>query len=223
MRAQVKTDPADPNLRAKFINSFASKKPHAPKPIKARVKVALPPKKRIVSLKEKERAKTILSTLSNAVSKDPNAPLNDRQRSFVNALVRDNQSKTAAAKIAGYTPNASCAAARDLLAQPKIQAAVAAERATYAIASGITKKMVVDGFIEAVDMARIKADPLVMIAGWREVGKLLGFYEPTKVAVSVSVGGQVLLSKMNTMSDAELLEQIEQTDLRNSDTIVSEQ
>jgi phage terminase small subunit len=106
---------------------------------------------------------------------------------------------------------------------PKIQAAVAAERASYAIASGVTKKMVVDGLMEAVDMAKIKADPLAMIAGWREVGKMLGFYEPTKVAMSVTVGGQVLLSKMNTMSDAELLAEIAEIDMTNPDSIVSEQ
>jgi hypothetical protein len=153
----------------------------------------------------------------------PAGILNSKQRSFVNALVHENQTKTRSAIMAGYSPHSAANAARDLLQLPKIQAAVAAERAAYAIASGVTKKQVVEGLMEAVDMAKIKADPLAMIAGWREVGKLLGFYEPTKVSMSVSVGGQVLLSKMNSMSDAELLEQMEQLDLSNPGSIVSEQ
>ena len=153
----------------------------------------------------------------------PKGILNSKQRSFVTALVHENQTKTRSAIIAGYSPNNACNSARDLLALPKIQAAVAAERASYAIASGVTKKAVVDGLMEAVDMAKIKADPLAMIAGWREVGKMLGFYEPTKVNMNVSVNGQVLLSKMNTMSDAELLEQIAETDLTDPASIVSEQ
>jgi phage terminase small subunit len=153
----------------------------------------------------------------------PAGTLTSKQRSFVTALVHENQTKTKSAIIAGYTPQSASGTARDLLALPKIQAAVAAERASYAIASGVTKKMVVDGLMEAVDMAKIKADPLAMIAGWREVGKMLGFYEPTKVSMSVTVGGQVLLSKMNTMSDAELLAEIAEIDLTNPDSIVSDQ
>lgn len=222
MRDQVKTDPKDPNLRAKFVESFSNRKPRKPQIQGPRPKVVRPPKPP-GSRSAVARAKTILPTLSGGTSKNPDAPLTHMQRSFVNALVRDNHTKTGAAKAAGYSPNAAATVARAMLAQPRIQIAVAAERASYAIASGITKKAVVDGFIEAVDMARIKADPLVMIAGWREVGKLLGFYEPTKVAMSVSVGGQVLLSKMNTMSDAELLEQIAETNLSDMSSIVSEQ
>ena len=54
-------------------------------------------------------------------------------------------------------------------------------------------------------MAKIKADPLTMIAGWREVGKMCGFYEPTKTKIEVSVQGQVLIQRLNAMSDEELL------------------
>lgn len=46
-------------------------------------------------------------------------------------------------------------------------------------------------------MAKIKADPLTMIAGWREVGKMCGFYEPTKAKIEVSVQGQVLIQRLN--------------------------
>lgn len=223
MRDQDRPALNDPKLREKFAASFTHKKPEKPRVRDRSSKAPPKPPKKPGTPEMAARAKIILPKLKGRPPQDPNTPLNIKQRSFVNAIVRDNHTKSAAAKIAGYSPNLANQTAYELLKTPKIQAAVAAERATYAIASGITKKMVVDGFIEAVDMARIKADPLVMIAGWREVGKLLGFYEPTKVAMSVSVGGQVLLSKMNTMSDAELLEQIEQTDLRNPDTIVSEQ
>jgi hypothetical protein len=44
-----------------------------------------------------------------------------------------------------------------------------------------------------------------MIAGWREVGKMCGFYEPKKVDIKVSMQGQVLLQRLNSMSDKELL------------------
>ena len=88
---------------------------------------------------------------------------------------------------------------------PKVIAAIAEERAEYARASGMTKQKVVEGFSEAIDLARIKADPIAMIAGWREIGKMCGFYEATKTEIKVSVQGQVLIQRLNSMSDEELL------------------
>ena len=49
-----------------------------------------------------------------------------------------------------------------------------------------------------------------MIAGWREVGKMCGFYEPTRTRVEVSVNGQVMVQRLNAMTDAELLELTQQ-------------
>jgi hypothetical protein len=49
-----------------------------------------------------------------------------------------------------------------------------------------------------------------MIAGWREVGKMCGFYEPKKVDIKVSMQGQVLLQRLNSMSDQELLAMAEE-------------
>lgn len=83
---------------------------------------------------------------------------------------------------------------------------IAAERAKYAIASNMTKKQVLDGFKEAIDMAKIKAEPLTMIAGWREIGKLCGFYEPTKIQATVTVQDATQLHKLKTMTDEELLQ-----------------
>ena len=45
-----------------------------------------------------------------------------------------------------------------------------------------------------------------MIAGWREVGKMCGFYEPTKAKIEVSVQGQVLLQRLNGMSGRRIVE-----------------
>jgi hypothetical protein len=82
---------------------------------------------------------------------------------------------------------------------------VAAERAETARDHKITRKNVLDGLKEAIDMARIIGDPGVMIAGWREVGKMCGFYEAVKVKVDVSSGGVSLSQKIMGMSDADLL------------------
>jgi phage terminase small subunit len=136
-------------------------------------------------------------------TQNPDNPMTEMQRKFVHHLVHDKMSQTIAAREAGYKGHG--VAACELMRNPKVRAGIAREREEYARASGMTKQKVIDGFAEAIDLARIKADPVAMIAGWREIGKMCGFYEPTKAEIRVSVDGQVMLHRLNSMSDEELL------------------
>lgn len=134
---------------------------------------------------------------------NPDAPLTEMQRQFVAFLVDQQMTQTAAARAAGFAQPGT--AANQMMQHPKIERAIAERRAEYAAASQVTKKKIIDGFLESIEMAKIKADPLTMIAGWREVGKMCGFYEPSKAKIEVSVNGQVLIQRLNTLSDEELL------------------
>lgn len=134
---------------------------------------------------------------------DPHSPLTEMQRLFVVNMAEHGMTQTAAARGAGF--NQPGTAALELLKLPKIQQAIREKRAEYAAASQVTKKMVIDGFLESINMAKIKADPLTMVAGWREVGKMCGFYEATKTKLDISVNGQVMIQRLNGMSDEELL------------------
>lgn len=137
-----------------------------------------------------------------AGKQNPDGPLTDMQLMFVKLLVHDNLPKGAAGRMAGYASKSSVSL---LLANPKIQKAIAAARAEYASTTGMTRQKVIDGFVEAIDLGRIKGDPLAMVSGWREIGKMCGFYEPTKTKVEVSVNGRVMVERINAMSDEELL------------------
>lgn len=127
--------------------------------------------------------------------------LTEKQRLYVHHLVYGKLSHKAAARAAGYRGNLP----KGMTDSPRVMHAIAVEREEYAKASAMTKKKVIDGFMEAIDMARTKADPVAMIAGWREVGKMCGFYEPSRAEIKVSVGGQVMIQKLNSMTDEELL------------------
>ena len=129
--------------------------------------------------------------------------LNSMQKAYVNGVVRQGKSKIQAAKDAGYSTART--AIQRLETTPKVQQALAKEHKAHEQALDMTRKRVVDGLMEAVDMARVKADPLSMVAGWREVAKICGYYEPVKHQVEVSVNGQVLLNQITSMSDADLL------------------
>lgn len=129
--------------------------------------------------------------------------LSEQQRRFVNHLVHDKMNITAAARLAGYAHSRKAGA--QIMASPKIANAIAIEREEYAKASAMTKKRVIDGFLEAVDMARIQADPTPMIQGWTQIAKMCGFYEPTRHKLEVSVNGEVVIQKLQQLDDAQLL------------------
>lgn len=95
--------------------------------------------------------------------------------------------------------------ARNITSRPYVQDMIAAERAQTALDHKITRKNVLDGLKEAVDMARMLSEPMVMIAGWREIGKMCGFYEAVKVKVDLTSGGATLTTKLMTMTDEDLL------------------
>ena len=137
-----------------------------------------------------------------AGKQNPDGPLTDMQLMFVKHYVHDNLPKGAAGRMAGYSQNQQVTA---LLKNPKVIKAIAEARAEYAATTGMTRQKVIDGFVEAIDLGRIKGDPLAMVSGWREIGKMCGFYEPTKTKVEVSVNGRVMVERINSMSDEELL------------------
>lgn len=133
-----------------------------------------------------------------------NLPLTERQQLFVNAIARDGMNFNAAMRQAGFANTSG--SRHSLMGNAKIQHAIAVEREKFAKASMMTKKKVIEGFTEAIDMARIKADPMVMVAGWREIAKMCGFYEPTRHKLEVSVNGQVVIQKLQQLDDHELLQ-----------------
>jgi len=83
---------------------------------------------------------------------------------------------------------------------------VAALRNQTAEDSRMTRRKVMEGLLEAIDMARTITEPGIMIAGWKEVAKLCGFYEPVKVKLDLTSGGMSLTTKLMTFSDEQLLQ-----------------
>ena len=110
--------------------------------------------------------------------------------------------------IAGYSDGATYA--YRMTKMPNILKLYAAEKLLYEEASQMTRKKVMDGLLEGVEMAKLMAEPASMISGWREIGKMCGYYEPTRHKVDINVTGNVVMERMNRLSDAELLKLITQ-------------
>lgn len=130
-------------------------------------------------------------------------PLTERQAKFVELVARHGMQPVAALVSMGVkSPKINAAhMARSL----NVQRAIQREQELAEKAGLMTKKKVLDGFLEAIDMARTLADPVAMTGGWREIAKMCGYYEPTKHKLEVSVNGQVVIQKLQQLDDEQLL------------------
>jgi hypothetical protein len=71
--------------------------------------------------------------------------------------------------------------------------------------TAITKEDVVHGIREAIDRARIFAEPMTEIVGWEKLAKLLGFNEPEKVDINLKASIEVVQKNMKTISTPDLV------------------
>lgn len=154
----------------------------------------------------KNRAHRGIDTNTQAGARliDENKPLTDQMKRFVKFWA-EGESITTASFRAGYNDNASYC--YRLSVMPNVLKAYRAEKVLYEEASQMTRKRVMDGLLEAIDAARMVSEPSAMVAGWREIGKLCGYFEPVKSRVDVHVHG---MKRMEGLSDAELLKMIKE-------------
>lgn len=137
---------------------------------------------------------------------DPNKPLTEKQRAFVKFWAQ-GESITSASIRAGY--NDGAAIAYRMVRMPNILKLYNQEKALYEEASQMTRKKVMDGLLEAVDMAKMLAEPATMVAGWKTIAQMCGYMAPIEKKLTINTTGSALMQRMAQMSDAELLKEIE--------------
>lgn len=129
--------------------------------------------------------------------------LNEKQLRFIDEYCCSHSAADAARR-AGYSTKTARSIGHELLTKPDVQAAIQARQAATALELGVTKQKVISDLLEAIQTARVQGNPGAMIAGAREIGKLLGFYEPETQRVELSVGDRGLAAKYQGMTDQEL-------------------
>ena len=148
-----------------------------------------------------------LSAAEMAEVISPDKPLTEKQRLFVQYWAQGD-SIPGASRRAGYNDSASVA--YRMVKMPNVLALKAKYEAEWQETGQMTREKVMEGLKDAIDMAKLMAEPASMIAGWREIGKICGYYAPVEHRVKVDVTGNVIVDKLNAMSDAELLKIISQ-------------
>lgn len=127
--------------------------------------------------------------------------LTEKQEAFKEAVL-DGMTPAQAAEAAGYSHPAAGSA---VMRAPDVKRALAEARNELSSAAQITRGDMLAVMMDAIDMARLLADPQSMIKGAAEISKMLGFYAPEVKKVELSVGQARVRSKLISMTDEELL------------------
>lgn len=141
------------------------------------------------------------STVKTSAIKSPERHLTEMQMMFVRHWAAGESILSASAR-AGYADNGTYA--YRLVKDPLIVQIYEREKKLYEASVQMTRQRVMEGFLEAADMARLQADPTALTGAWREVGKMCGYYEPVKKVIDVNINGQIT-QKVERLDDDTLL------------------
>ena len=129
--------------------------------------------------------------------------LTQKQARFVDEYMVDGNGARAAVA-AGYGLAGARVRAHRLTRDNKaVMAVLEGRQAQDSQRLQIDREGVIAGLLEAISMAKAQGNPAAMISGLREIGRMLGFYEPERRQVELAVrDGQ---GPMERMTDAELM------------------
>ena len=127
--------------------------------------------------------------------------IEDQHKLFADML-SEGKSKAEEARVAGYNPSNVDVVMR----QEEVQNYLQEARQEIEDVSTLRRVDVLNLFLEAIDMARIQADPSQMINGADKVAKMMGYYAPETLKLEVEQNSKSLQNKFRQLSDAELYE-----------------
>lgn len=130
--------------------------------------------------------------------------LSTRQTQFIHEYLACGNATASAIK-AGFSPNGASVAGNRMLRNANVQKALQAAQAADANRLSISRENVLEWLQSAFLTAREKGDPAAMVSAAREIGRMLGFYAPEVRKVALSTEQRGVRSRMEDMTDAELL------------------
>jgi hypothetical protein len=112
-------------------------------------------------------------------------------------------------KMMGRKPSVILGFVRDCDKSPKVQEELAEQQQLLRDETNLTRKDVVQGLLDAINRAKMQAEPATEIAGWKEVGRILGVYAPERKELVLSQGQDKVLRHLEALPTQELLEMVE--------------
>lgn len=124
--------------------------------------------------------------------------LTPAQRSYLENRLKGMNIKESALN-AGYSPTFAHTSARTVLEKhPLVKMAMRAANQQAMKELSLTRQHVLQGLLDAVDLAATSTE---LTGAWREIGKLIGAYEPERVQIDVN---HVTSDQLRDMSVQEL-------------------
>ena len=105
---------------------------------------------------------------------------NVKQSRFVREYAVDCNGAAAAVR-AGYSPRSAKVTASRLLTKANVQRALQQIQQVDAERLALSREAVIDQLQDAIELARVKQDPMAMIVGLRELGRMMGYYGPSGI------------------------------------------
>ena len=130
--------------------------------------------------------------------------LSPKQARFAEAYAQHHNASLACRE-AGYSPGCASVTGVRLLANHSVLSRIQTLEASAAEAIGVSRQRFLFEIQDAVNAAREKNDPMAMVAAWREIGKVCGFYTAQRIEVNVRADQSAVMGRMHQMTDAELL------------------
>ena len=131
--------------------------------------------------------------------------LTAKQQRFVDEYSVDRNASRAA-RAAGYSPTSAKVTACRLLTKANVLAAVTEREISARQTLNVTREGVLVALQEAVELSKAQHNPMAMIAGWREIAKICGYYAPERHQVALSADAAGEWARIEAMSDEELLQ-----------------
>jgi len=129
--------------------------------------------------------------------------LTSKTSRFVEEYALDHNG-TAAAVRAGYSPRSAPVTASRLLRNANVRGALAERQGELAEKLALDRQQVVGGLLKAAELAEEQRNPLAMVAALREIGKMLGYYEPERKTIAIEAVGDDVKANFSVMSNAQL-------------------
>lgn len=124
-----------------------------------------------------------------------------KQERFVNEYLLDLNGQQAAIR-SGYSPASAKVQASRLLTNDNIRLLIQRKQRETEQRLKIQRDDIIRGFLAAAMEAKQQEDPVSMIAAYREIGRMLGYYGRPPVEFNVD---ELSMARIQEMTDKELL------------------
>ena len=132
--------------------------------------------------------------------------LTTRQARWVQEYLACGNASASAVK-AGFSVNGASVAGNRMLRNARVQEALQARQTADATRLSLERNDVLMGLLEAAALAKEQMNPAGMVAAWKQVGLLMGYYSPERIKVDIA--GRLQMGRMSQLSDVDLLKIIE--------------